>query len=229
MSCTDREPHVELLDGISRSPDALTRQHTNHVIEVANEASITRDAIQIPDDLQTHMRRLCDLDLGPEVTVAWHGEPAAEKVVRAARLMKAHRVAFTVLAAVHAGNADRPLDVYRFLRDEVGARFIHLIPVVDHIARPVSADQWGSFLIRTFDEWVRHDVGTVFVRVFDDLLLSWWRGQAPRNAGRGARDLNAGYNALVDHATQRWSRYAVSPAVKFPSLASRQPSKSRQD
>jgi sulfatase maturation enzyme AslB (radical SAM superfamily) len=165
----------------------------------------------IPDDLQMHMRRLCDLGPGPDVTVAWHGEPAPEKVVRAARLMKAHRVAFTVAAAVHAGNADRPLDVYRFLRDEVGARFIHLIPVVDHrVVGPVSAEQWGSFLIRMFDEWVRYDIGTVFVRAFDDLVVSWWGGQPPRNAARGARDLNEGYNALFDHATQRWSRYAVS-------------------
>jgi hypothetical protein len=194
MSCTDREPHAELSDGISKSPDALTRQHAN----------------AIPVDLQMHIRRLCDLGPRPDVTVAWQGESAAEKVVRAARLMKAHRVTFTVLAAVHAGNADRPLDVYRFLRDEVGARFIHLIPVVDHIARPVSAEQWGRFLVQMFDEWVSHDVGTVFVRVFDDLMLSWWGGQPPRNAGQDALDLNEGYHALADHATQRWSRYAVS-------------------
>src|SRR5262245_32698350 len=210
MSCTDRERHAELVDRLSRSPDALTPQPAKHVIEVVTDTSIARGTMPIPDDLQTHMRRLCDLGPGPDVTVAWHGEPAAEKVVRAARLMKAHRVAFTILAAVHAGNADRPLDVYRFLRDEVGARFIHLIPVMDHFARPVNAEQWGSFLIRTFDEWVRCDVGTVFVRVFDDLLLSGWGGQTPRNAGRGAGHLHEGYNALVDHATQRWSQYAVS-------------------
>jgi hypothetical protein len=210
MSCTDREPHVGLV-GDRRPPRALTRQHARDVIELLTDSPIARDTRPIPDDVRMHMRRLSDLGKRPDVTVAWHGEPPPEKVVRAARVMKAHRVAFTVLAAVHAENADRPLDVYRFLRDEVGARFIHFLPVVDHIVvRPISAEQWGSFLIRMFDEWVRDDLGTVFVRAFDDLLLSWWSGPSPTNTGRGARDLNEGYNALFDHATQRWSRYAVS-------------------
>jgi hypothetical protein len=211
MSRTDREPHVELAHVIRGSANGVTRHRAIDAIGMLTEISMTRGTRPIPDDLQIHMRRLCDLGPGPDVTVAWRGEPAPDKVVRAARLMKAHRVAFNVLAAVHAGNADRPLDVYHFLRDEVGARFIHLMPVVDAIVvRPVSPAQWGSFLIRMFDEWVRYDVGTVFVRVFDDLLLSWWGGRTPLHARQGTGDLNEGYHALFDHATQRWSQNAVS-------------------
>ena len=180
-----------------------------HISE--STSSGAANAFTIPDCLQIHMRRLRDRGPVPDVTVAWRGEPAPDKVVRAARLMKAHRVEFNVLAAVHAGNADRSLDVYHFLRDEVGARFIQLAPVVDHVvARPVSAEQWGRFLIAMFDEWVRYDVGRVFVRVFDAVLLSWWRGQTPLHARRGISDLNDGYTALFDHVTHRWSRHAVS-------------------
>jgi uncharacterized protein len=39
--------------------------------------------------------------------------------------------------------------------------------------RSVSAEQWGEFLIAIFDEWVRRDVGTVFVQMFDAALASW--------------------------------------------------------
>jgi serine-type anaerobic sulfatase-maturating enzyme len=131
------------------------------------------------------------------------GRPTFDKVVRAARLMKAHRVEFNVLTTVHAGNADHPLEVYHFLRDEIGARFIQLIPIVERVtadvlplanigwgerasarplylqegslvtARSVSPEQWGRFLIEIFDEWVRCDVGTVFVQMFDAALASW--------------------------------------------------------
>jgi uncharacterized protein len=37
----------------------------------------------------------------------------------------------------------------------------------------VSADQWGRFLIEMFDEWIRFDVGKVFVQMFDSALASW--------------------------------------------------------
>ena len=39
--------------------------------------------------------------------------------------------------------------------------------------RSIQADQWGSFLITIFDEWVRNDVGQVFVQLFDSSLGSW--------------------------------------------------------
>jgi uncharacterized protein len=39
--------------------------------------------------------------------------------------------------------------------------------------RSVHAVPFGRFLIEIFDEWVRHDVGTVFVQTFDVALGSW--------------------------------------------------------
>jgi serine-type anaerobic sulfatase-maturating enzyme len=131
------------------------------------------------------------------------GQPTFDKVLRAARLMQKHGVEFNVLTTVHAGNGDHPLEVYRFLRDEVGTRFIQLIPIIEratpellplanlgwggaHHTRPlytlngdvvtersIKSEQWGQFLIRIFDEWVRRDVGTVFVNMFDAALASW--------------------------------------------------------
>ncbi len=39
--------------------------------------------------------------------------------------------------------------------------------------RSIKAEQWGNFLISIFDEWVRNDVGQVFVQLFDSSLGSW--------------------------------------------------------
>jgi uncharacterized protein len=103
-------------------------------------------------------------------------------------LLKQHRVEFNVLTTVHAANAPHPLDVYRFLRDEVGARFIQFIPIVQRedgqgqdssvTARSVGAQLYGNFLSAVFDEWVRRDVGRVFVQLFD-VALAAWAGERP--------------------------------------------------
>ena len=44
--------------------------------------------------------------------------------------------------------------------------------------RSIQPEQWGAFLIAIFDEWVRRDVGKVFIQLFDSSLSSW--------VGRGA-------------------------------------------
>jgi uncharacterized protein len=116
------------------------------------------------------------------------GHPTFDKVMHAARLMQQHQVDFNVLCTVHAKNADHPLEVYRFFRDELGTRHIQLIPIVERVNsdgrtrfqegsavtdRSVTAEQWGRFLTTIFDEWVKRDVGTVFVQMFDAALASW--------------------------------------------------------
>src|SRR5262245_34763248 len=132
-----------------------------------------------------------------------------QQMVRAARLMKAHRVDFKVLAMVDAANVDCPVELYHFLRDEIGTRFIHLIPIVEHLpeagrvtARTVKPEQWGRFLIRLFDEWVRADVGTVFVQMFDAALASCVNGgTAEWTVPQANHDyLRAGYEAFFEHA-----------------------------
>ena len=110
-----------------------------------------------------------------------------------------------ILCTIHAANADHPLEVYRFFRDELQAQYIQLIPIVERATpetielanqgwgglsaapigrstrrsgslvteRTVKAEKFGRFLIGIFDEWVRRDVGKVFVTTFDVALGSW--------------------------------------------------------
>lgn len=113
------------------------------------------------------------------------GEPTFQRVMAGIALLKKHGVAFNILTTVHAANVDHPLTVYRFLRDEVGAAFMQFIPIVERdnltgfqegdrvTERSVTAAGYGAFLVAIFDEWVRRDVGRVFVQIFDVALAVW--------------------------------------------------------
>lgn len=113
------------------------------------------------------------------------GQPTFDRVMTGVELLNRHGVDFNILACIHAANADHPLEVYRFLRNEVGAQFIQFIPVVERdnetgfqegdkvTDRSVGPGQYGEFLIGVFDEWVRRDVGTIFVQIFDTSLAGW--------------------------------------------------------
>ncbi len=116
------------------------------------------------------------------------GRPTFDKVMRGIRLLQAHGVEYNVLTTVNRINGRYPLDVDRFLRDEVGATWVQFIPVVERINedgltlyqegstvsdRSVLAEQYGRFLSVIFDEWVRRDVGTVFVQTFEAALRNW--------------------------------------------------------
>jgi uncharacterized protein len=122
------------------------------------------------------------------------GNPTFRKVMAGLALLKQHRVEFNILTTVHAANADHPLEVYHFLRDEAGAQFMQFIPIVeldnresfgrsfqegDRVTeRSVTGQQYGQFLCAIFDEWVRRDVGRVFVQIFD-VALAAWSGHRP--------------------------------------------------
>lgn len=125
-------------------------------------------------------------------------------VMRAWERLQRHAVDVNVLCTIHAANVDHPLDVYRFFRDELQARYLQFIPIVERATkellpaanqgwgrrpggerplyrqrgnlvteRSVKAEPFGRFLCDVFDEWVRRDVGTVFVQTFDVALGSW--------------------------------------------------------
>lgn len=118
------------------------------------------------------------------------GRPTFIRVLAGLRLLQKYDVPFNILCTVHAANADHPLEVYRFFRDELATSFIQFIPIVERdnqsgfqegdrvTSRSVTAEQYGAFLNAVFDEWVRRDVGRVFVQIFD-VALAAWSGQRP--------------------------------------------------
>jgi uncharacterized protein len=113
------------------------------------------------------------------------GKPTFDRVMKGLDRLKAHGVRWNVLTTVHHVNEDHGMAVYRFLRDGLGAEFVQLIPIVELpspggiptgsivTARSVSPEGYGRFLVAVFDEWVRRDVGRVYVQMFDSTLASF--------------------------------------------------------
>jgi uncharacterized protein len=125
------------------------------------------------------------------------GQPTFDRVMRGIETLRRHKVDFNTLTTVHRANADSPLEVYRFLRDN-GSGYMQFIPIVERIAHQVTEEglrlispdfagpakvapwsveprQFGKFLCTIFDEWVRRDVGRTFVQLFD-ISLELWTG-----------------------------------------------------
>ena len=122
------------------------------------------------------------------------GNPTFAATLNAMKQFKATGVEFNVLVCVNRQNADHGKRVYTYLRD-TGAKFFQFIPIVEqrgvgqhpeepaepgghphqHLvsSRSVLPDQFGQFLIDVFDQWIRRDVGKVFVQIFDQALSAW--------------------------------------------------------
>jgi uncharacterized protein len=139
------------------------------------------------------------------------GAGTFERVMAGWQVLRRHEVDVNILCTVHAANAGHPVEVYRFFRDELGAKaapnaplFIQFIPIVERATpetlpqanqgwsqrpggerplytqeghmvtrRSVKPKQYGAFLIGVFEEWVRRDVGEVYVQIFDVTLGSY--------------------------------------------------------
>ncbi len=107
------------------------------------------------------------------------GKPTFDRVIAGLEALKRHGVEWNALVTINAANGDHGRRVYTFLRDELGATFLQLIPIVEHEEgerashRSVTGRQYGQFLVDVFEEWGRHDVGDVFVQMFDTALAHW--------------------------------------------------------
>jgi uncharacterized protein len=121
------------------------------------------------------------------------GRGTFDRVVKAVHLMRDEGVEFNILCTVNALNSQDPVSVYRFFRDELRARHVQFIPIVERINddgrtllqqgstvtdRSVKPEQYGRFLIEIFDEWVRRDVGKVFLHMVEGVLASWLYGRS---------------------------------------------------
>ncbi|HET9724453.1 MAG TPA: anaerobic sulfatase maturase, partial [Actinomycetota bacterium] len=129
------------------------------------------------------------------------GSGTFDQVMKGWEALGRHEVEVNVLCTLHTANAGHPLEVYRFFRDDLGARFIQFIPIVERATpqtlplanegwherpgrerllytqtgslvteRSITGEAYGRFLVSVFEEWVRRDVGNVFVQMFDVTL-----------------------------------------------------------
>ena len=128
------------------------------------------------------------------------GGPTHSKVMHALSILKKHGVPFNVLVCVTRESSTHPMEIYRFLKEQ-GVRYIQFTPIVERIpddeavelglrhAPPpdvscernnltvstatVEPETYGDFLIQVFEEWVRNDVGKIFIMNFEWALEAW--------------------------------------------------------
>ena len=117
---------------------ALQRKHAKAGQRIEND--LQTNGTLLDDDWATCLRQnnfLVGLSIdGPReihdhFRVSKHAEPTFDKVVAAAQMLRRHGVRYNTLTCVHRFNASRPLDVYRFLRRELGSTYLQFIPIVE--------------------------------------------------------------------------------------------------
>ncbi len=118
------------------------------------------------------------------------GKPTFRNTMRGIALLNKHKVEWNAMAVVNDYNADYPEDFYDFFKS-IDCRYIQFTPIVERrtycgalasasddpqaaqvTEMSVTPQQWGDFLCAVFDRWVRHDVGRVFVQLFDATLAN---------------------------------------------------------
>jgi uncharacterized protein len=128
-----------------------------------------------------------------------------DRVMQGWRHLEEHGVEFNILCTVNAANEKHGRTVYRFFRDEMGAKWVQFIPIIERATeetletanqgwseqpgrkrllytqsgnlvtkRSVGGEQYGRFLVDIFEEWVHHDVGRVYVQLFDVTLEAYF-------------------------------------------------------
>ena len=128
-------------------------------------------------------------------------KPTFDQVMRGIQFLKKHQVRFNTLTCVNRKNMKSGKEVYQFLKS-IGSDFMQFIPIVERkpgteeeamgfwLAEPpadnmeeeddlpvtpwsVRPQYYGQFLCDIFDEWIKEDVGRVYVQMFDTVLGKW--------------------------------------------------------
>lgn len=163
------------------------------------------------------------------------GKPSWKKVMQGIKLLKKHGVEWNAMAVVNAYNANHPLEFYRFFKEN-GCQFLQFTPIVERLTRhedgrtlasladkdeislseaSVTPEQLGYFLSAIFDEWVRKDVGKIFVEIFDCTLANWM-GISP---GICAYSKECGHAGVMEHNGDVYScDHFVFPEYKLGNI-----------
>ena len=163
------------------------------------------------------------------------GKPSWQKVMQGIKLLKKHGVEWNAMAVVNAYNVNHPLEFYRFFKEN-GCQFLQFTPIVERLTRhedgrtlasladkneiplseaSVTPEQWGYFLCAIFDEWVRKDVGKIFVEIFDCTLANWM-GISP---GICAYSKECGHAGVMEHNGDVYScDHFVFPEYKLGNI-----------
>jgi uncharacterized protein len=173
------------------------------------------------------------------------GKGSFDRVMAGLAHLRERGVEWNALTTIHAANQSRGREIYRFLRDGCGARFMQFIPIVERATpqtlpianegwgegvkgrplytqegdllteRSISPNGYGRFLIDVFEEWVRRDIGEVFVQMFD-VALANWHGEPPSLC---VHTETCGLALAIEHTGDLYScDHFVEPAFKLGNI-----------
>jgi uncharacterized protein len=173
------------------------------------------------------------------------GQGTFDRVMKGWRLLSKYHIDFNILCTVNAANEKHGRAVYRFFRDELHAKWVQFIPIVERATpetiqianlgwrerpgtkrllytqsgnlatkRSVGGEQYGRFLVDIFEEWVRHDVGRVYVQLFEVTLEAYF--------GRHLLCIHAptcGYGPALEHNGDLYScDHFVEPRFRLGNI-----------
>ena len=178
---------------------------------LADNNFLTGISIDGPEDIHDRFRK----DKG--------GVPTFGKVMKGLTCLQRAGVQFNTMSTVSKVGEGRGLEVYQFLKS-IGSRYLQFMPVVEHVKYPlngagkpaktkrpfivnpneegaviaswsVNDKAFGQYMCDIFDHWVRNDVGSYFVNLFDAALARWC-GAPP---GTCAYSETCGGNSVIEH------------------------------
>ncbi len=173
------------------------------------------------------------------------GRGSFDKVMDGLAALRRHGVEWNALTTVHAANQGAGREIYRFLTEECGARYLQFIPIVERTTQallPVASVGWGEsvpdrplytqvgdlvtdrsitrdgfsrFLIDVFEQWKRRDIGRVYVQMFDVALANWY-GEPPSLC---VHSETCGFAVALEHTGDLYScDHFVEPAYKLGNI-----------
>ena len=142
------------------------------------------------------------------------GKGSFQKVLNGIRLLNKHGVEWNAMAVVNAQNVKDAATFYNFFKS-INCHFIQFTPIVERLVPhadgrclasvneqtqtmsplSVTPEEWGAFLCNLFDLWIKEDVGTYYIQMFDATLANWV-GQTP---GLCTLSKSCGHASVMEH------------------------------
>ncbi len=165
-----------------------------------------------------------------------NGQPSFDHVMRGVKLLQKHKVDFNTLTVVHRQTPRHAIEIYKFLK-EIGSQYLQFIPIVERVNKVIDPEtlnlvppsqhdaevtEWsvlpedyGNFLNTIFQQWVKADVGKVFVQQFDATLANW----VGENPGICVFSPTCGDSVVVEHNGDVYScDHYVYPEYKLGNI-----------
>jgi uncharacterized protein len=125
-------------------------------------------------------------EMHDSLRVDWSGRPTHQRVMDGVEYLRSRAVEFNVLVVVNSGNVEHPEELLNWLVRQ-GFDNLQFIPCAEPLpghpyidgagtATPgsITPDQYGRFLVRLFDAWIKIGIDRVRLRWFDNLIQMLW-------------------------------------------------------